>query len=262
MKDEYFHQTNEILYITENIPTKGTSDLFYDIYFGCQCENECIQDTCACLRYTKNYITENTNDLSSYKLLNRNSPIYECNSSCKCKKYCGNKLVQFGPIPGLQIFECNGGSLSHKGKGLKTSINVNKGTFICEYSGEVLSETEAKIRFEMQEERNEMNYIIYVNEYFGSKKTTTIIDPSWFGNIGRYINHSCDPNCELIPVRVNCTVPKLAVFAKIDVDIGEELTFDYGNENDSIVCGDVKTRKLCLCNSINCKKYLPFCLNM
>lgn len=48
-----------------------------------------------------------------------------------------------------------------------------------------------------------------------NKKTRllqTFIDPSRKGNIGRYLNHSCEPNCHILSVRVDGPVPKLGNF--------------------------------------------------
>ena len=101
-----------------------------------------------------------------------------------------------------------------------------------------------------------MNYILHVNEHFSNEDKLTIIDPSVIGNIGRYINHSCDPNLELIVVRVeHWTPPKVALFAKIDISPETELTFDYGYEgtgSESHV-----SDKRCLCQTSRCRGYLP-----
>ena len=37
------------------------------------------------------------------------------------------------------------------------------------------------------------------------------------GNIGRYLNHSCEPNLSLVTVRSSCMVPHLALFTNRDV---------------------------------------------
>jgi histone-lysine N-methyltransferase SETMAR len=85
--------------------------------------------------------------------------------------------VQKGPFGGLEIK-----AFPDKGLGLVTRININKGTFICEYAGEIISPEEADKR----SQNDEMNYILHIVEHFGSgdKKTSvTVIDPTVIGNI-------------------------------------------------------------------------------
>lgn len=103
-----------------------------------------------------------------------------------------------------------------------------------------------------------MNFILKVNENFGENIIETIVDPSRFGNIGRYINHSCNPNCELIPIRVDSLIPKIAIFAKKDILEGSELTFDYGDGKLGVSKESGAKYRLCLCEEENCRKYLPF----
>ncbi len=62
----------------------------------------------------------------------------------------------------------------------------------------------------------------------------------------RYMNHSCDPNCELIQWGVD-GLPRMHFFAKKNIKSGIELTFDY---NWDLVSGQVGT--VCLCGSENC----------
>lgn len=75
------------------------------------------------------------------------------------------------------------------------------------------------------------------------------------GNIGRYFNHSCDPNIFVQNVFVDThdlRLPWLGFFTDRLIKAGEELTWDYNYE-----VGSVKGRKLpCYCNSANCRKRL------
>ncbi|XP_013392113.1 histone-lysine N-methyltransferase SETMAR-like [Lingula anatina] len=92
---------------------------------------------------------------------------------------------------------------------------------------------------------------------------TTYIDPTKIGNVGRFINHSCGPNLYIVPVRVDNSVPKLALFASRDIFAGEELSFNYSGssgpkpkstENDCVL----SLRKLCHCGYADCQGFLPF----
>ncbi|XP_004524324.1 histone-lysine N-methyltransferase SETMAR isoform X2 [Ceratitis capitata] len=142
--------------------------------------------------------------------------------------------------------------------GLLTTGNIPKGGFICEYAGEILTRNEASRRINLNEQNLGMNYILVMNEQReeGNSTNITIIDPSKKGNIGRYLNHSCDPNCEIRSVRVDCPIPKIAIFAKRDISAGEELCFHYNG-------GQIEKQpkfegKTCLCGAVNCAGFMPF----
>ncbi len=49
------------------------------------------------------------------------------------------------------------------------------------------------------------------------------------GGPAQYINHSCNPNCELVQWDVDC-LPRICFFAKNKINSGMELTFDYNWE--------------------------------
>ena len=84
------------------------------------------------------------------------------------------------------------------------------------------------------------------------------------GNIGRYLNHSCDPNLVMVPVRTDCLVPSLALFTSKPVEAGQELCYHYGDsgqgepEEEEDSSGLERTRTRCQCKSSSCRKYLPF----
>lgn len=62
--------------------------------------------------------------------------------------------------------------------------------FICEYLGEVVSEEEFRRR--MTEDYSTSNHHYCLNLDSG-----TVIDGYRMGNISRFVNHSCQPNCEM-----------------------------------------------------------------
>ena len=76
-----------------------------------------------------------------------------------------------------------------------------------------------------------------------------VIDPTLYGNVARFINHSCDPNC----ITRKWTVGKetsIGIFARKDIEEDEELTFDY--QFDAYKTPFTK----CYCGTANCKGYL------
>ncbi|RYR47816.1 hypothetical protein Ahy_A07g033778 [Arachis hypogaea] len=77
-----------------------------------------------------------------------------------------------------------------------------------------------------------------------------VIDASAKGNLGRFINHSCDPNCRTEKWMVNGEIC-IGLFALRDIKQDEEVTFDY---NYVRVFG--AAAKKCYCGSINCRGYI------
>lgn len=133
------------------------------------------------------------------------------------------------------------------------------GLFVCEYAGEVIGPAEAESRNTRDKSTQKHNYIYWINESYGNKGSTvtTIIDPTALGNIGRYANHSCDPNLTVCPVRVESAVPKICLFSNRDIHSGEELTFDYGVRAESSTA-DGQELKECHCGEGTCAGRLPF----
>ncbi|KAM5288495.1 histone-lysine N-methyltransferase SETDB2 [Ctenodactylus gundi] len=111
---------------------------------SCDCSEGCIDVTkCACLQLTAR--NANTCPLSSdkittgykYKRLQRQIPtgIYECSLLCKCnRQMCQNRVVQHGPRVRLQVFKTE-----KKGWGVRCLDDIDRGTFVCIYSGRLLN---------------------------------------------------------------------------------------------------------------------------
>lgn len=254
--DNYEHDDDKIEYILENVlqdddgsdEFKVLEELFNSkIINGCQCVNSICSKKCI---HGGNYKFLNGELVLSDNRICEDL-IYECNDDCKCStRDCINRFAQFGPRDDLTIQQFTG-----KGLGLISSEQIAKGSFICEYAGEILTKSEAMRRDKQNQTDKKMNYILCLNEIStesGSNTFQTFVDPSKKGNIGRYLNHSCDPNCSVLSVRFDSIIPKIAIYANRVILPFEELTFCYGT---SIVFE--KESKLCLCNSLNCKMYLP-----
>ena len=84
---------------------------------------------------------------------------------------------------------------------------------------------------------------------FGVNKTT-IIDATVGGNDARFINHSCEPNCEAYVFN-----DRVYIYAMRDMIRGEELTFDYKLGPATKGAGKKydKTHFACHCGTPNCR---------
>jgi len=254
MKDDYFHINEQIFYAETNVANSNDEESQDTLAFSCECLDNCSDTAkCSCL------ITSGgkQNYDSSMKIVTKDDPMFECKENCKCQAdICTNRVVQNGPLDGLEIK-----SFGNKGYGLITTNSIDKGRFVCEYAGELISK---EIATKRDAKDTEMNYILHIFEKFTNEEQHTWIDPTVIGNIGRYINHSCDPNLYLVPVRVDTFSPRIAMISKKYIEANEELTFDYGYSDVTgsgyevdTVQGSVK----CFCNSSNCRQYLPVHLN-
>lgn len=227
LHDEYEHQSDDIEYVVENVLQNTNTDSpsfkllrneFNSIYENsCACTSETVAyssfEMCTKCSHGGNYIGIQTEDNTRTELvLNKNRKsrdlFYECCELCTCPSTCQNRLVQYGPRKYLQLKR-----FPQKQFGLITLKAIPDGAFICEYAGELLTKNEAMRRLRHIDATNEMNYLICLNERStdnsSGDKIETFVDPSRIGNIGRYLNHSCEPNCEILSVRTNGSIPKL-----------------------------------------------------
>ncbi|KAJ8047348.1 Histone-lysine N-methyltransferase SETMAR [Holothuria leucospilota] len=225
---------------------------------GCTCGVPLCPPECPCIsQFGPNYDERGSLLKVEHGIKNSSKPIVECNGMCHCGETCSNRVVQNGIHFNLEIF-----MTEDRGRGLKTTSAIPKHRFVCEYAGELLGRAEAERRLKSLKE-DEANYILIVKEHTSDGDVVeTIIDPTYRGNIGRCINHSCEPNLFLVPVRVHNDIPRIALFAKRDIAAGEELTYSYGEEMEGVLpLGKVK-RKPCFCGTSSCQKYLPLELSL
>ena len=77
-----------------------------------------------------------------------------------------------------------------------------------------------------------------------------VIDGHRMGNECRFVNHSCEPNCEMQKWNVKGEF-RMALFALRDIQHNEELTYDY---NFSLF--NPHEGQTCCCGSVNCRLVL------
>ncbi|KAF9201979.1 histone methyltransferase set1 [Haplosporangium sp. Z 27] len=123
--------------------------------------------------------------------------------------------------------------------GLFAMEKVDANDMVIEYIGEVIRQKVADHR-EKRYERMGIgsSYLFRVDD-------DTVIDATKMGNIARFINHCCTPNCNAKIITVDGQ-KKIVIYAKRDIEEGEEITYDYKFplEADKIPC---------LCGSRGCR---------
>ena len=142
-----------------------------------------------------------------------------------------------------------------------TSKFIKSGTFIIEYCGEVIDSEELTNRLTvMNRAKPKPGHIqssIHPHFYMLSLNSNETIDASNYGNISRFMNHSCDPNCSaqmwaipeksLIDGNEIIYKNKMGIFASRDILINEQITIDYKAERSST------EDEPCFCQSVNCR---------
>ncbi len=130
-----------------------------------------------------------------------------------------------------------------QGRGVYATAAIKKGTWIIEYTGERISHDEADARYDDESMDRHHTFLFIVDK-------DVCLDAAVHGNDARYINHSCDPNCEAI---LAASDKEIWIVALRDIAADEELTYDYGYvmEGESI---DEAIRKYpCTCGSSKCR---------
>ena len=118
-------------------------------------------------------------------------------------------------------------------KGLVAAKDIKKGIKIIVYKGKLISkkESEENPKFD----NSKRIYLFEINKRYD-------LDGDFNFNKARLINHSCNPNCEVVGTGL-----KLWIETIKDIKKGEELSYDYGFSFDE----DFKDYP-CKCNSKNC----------
>ncbi|XP_040998884.1 histone-lysine N-methyltransferase ASHH2-like isoform X2 [Juglans microcarpa x Juglans regia] len=171
--------------------------------------------------------------------LNRMLNIECVQGTCPCGDLCSNQQFQKQKYARLEWFRSG-----KKGYGLKLLEDISKGHFLIEYVGEVLDMHAYEARQKEYALKGHRHF------YFMTLNGSEVIDACAKGNLGRFINHSCDPNCRTEKWMVNGEIC-IGLFALRDIKKGEEVTFDY---NYVRVFG--AAAKKCYCGAPQCRGYI------
>ena len=118
---------------------------------------------------------------------------------------------------------------------------IKAGEFIIQYVGELVRKRVSELREQRYESQGQdSSYLFRLDAHF-------VIDATYQGNVARFINHSCFPNCKSV-TKYEYGQPKgVAIHALRDISKGEELTFDYKFDYEDDRSKAIK----CLCGAPN-----------
>ncbi|XP_068130718.1 histone-lysine N-methyltransferase NSD3 isoform X3 [Hyperolius riggenbachi] len=165
--------------------------------------------------------------------------LYECHPEvCPAGERCQNQSFTKRLYPETELFRTE-----RRGWGLLCKRDIRKGEFVNEYVGELIDEEECRLRLKRAHESGVTNF------YLLTVTKDRIIDAGPKGNYSRFMNHSCNPNCETQKWTVNGDV-RVGLFALCDIPQGTELTFNYNLD----CLGNGRTE--CHCGADNCSGFL------
>ena len=127
------------------------------------------------------------------------------------------------------------------GRGVYARKDIKKGTRLIQYTGEVISNAEADRRYDDESMSDHHTFLFILN-------SRLCVDAARGGNISRFINHKCDPNCVAW-----IEGKEIWIDALKDIKKGEELGYEY--EYDFLPGYTVEDLEFyaCRCGSPKCR---------
>jgi uncharacterized protein len=127
------------------------------------------------------------------------------------------------------------------GRGVYARIPIPEGMRIVEYRGERITTAEAEARYPDDETVPYHTFLFAIDD-------DLVVDAAHGGNTARWINHSCDPNCEVV-----LEDGRLYIEAIRDIAPGEELAYDYNFILPVRHTPRMKKRFPCACGAAHCR---------
>jgi SET domain-containing protein len=127
------------------------------------------------------------------------------------------------------------------GRGVYARAPIPAGTRIVEYRGERITTAEADRRYPDDFSAAHHTFLFAVDD-------DTVIDAAYGGNVARWINHSCEPNCEVVEEDGRLYVESIR-----DIQPGEELAYDYNYILPERHTAKMKRRFPCHCGAPSCR---------
>ena len=157
---------------------------------------------------------------------------------CNCGPNCQNQRFQRKEFSKVSVIKTE-----KKGYGLRADTDLSAHDFIFEYIGEVVNEPTLRRRMRQYDEEGIKHF------YFMSLTKSEFVDATTKGNLGRFCNHSCNPNCYVDKWVVGDKL-RMGIFAERNIKAGEELVFNYNVDRYGA------DPQPCYCAEPNCTGFL------
>jgi histone-lysine N-methyltransferase SETD1 len=129
--------------------------------------------------------------------------------------------------------------------GVFADEDINAGDMVVEYRGELIGNAVAEKReIEYEKAKIGSDYMFRIDGFL-------VCDATKQGNVARFINASCDPNCYTQIITLNGN-KRIVIYAKRDIKAGEELCYDYKFPFEH----DEAKRIPCQCGAQDCRGFM------
>ena len=128
-----------------------------------------------------------------------------------------------------------------QGKGAFATRRIPAGVRLIEYTGERLTTAQAERRYPDVSGERHHTYLFAIDD-------DVVIDAAVGGNAARWINHSCDPNCDAVIEDGRIWIETIRAIRP-----GEELAYDYQQVLEERHTPAAKRRFPCNCGSKKCR---------
>jgi uncharacterized protein len=142
-------------------------------------------------------------------------------------------------LPAVPAFEIRRSRI--QGRGGFATRRIKRGERVGEYTGERISQGEADRRYDDDAMKRHHTFLFAVT-------ARTVIDAAVGGNDTRFINHSCDPNCDAVIERGRVFIDACKPVAE-----GEELFYDYSYEREKDAGPNAEDQYPCRCGTAKCR---------
>lgn len=188
------------------------------------------EEPCNCTEICDDSCINRILRIECFDKLKKNLVNPNCSGSiCRVGSQCTNRALQNRDYAKVKVFQEHA-----MGKGLKAAENIRCGALVIEYIGEIIDYQEVQRRMSEQVRLSPTDKDFYIMEL----DSGMYVDGKFKGNLSRFINHSCDPNCEL-QRWVVAGQRRIAITAIRDIKNGEPLSYDYQfdtSESDIFKC--------------------------
>jgi SET domain-containing protein len=152
-------------------------------------------------------------------------------------------MADFAAVPSAKLRALAGPAVRRSrvhGLGTFATRPYRAGRRVIEYTGEIIDDEEVERRY-ADEADNPHTFLFEIGR-------RTSIDASVGGNAARYINHSCEPNCEAVQ-----TGQRVFIVALRRIQPGEELFYDYRLQIERDASNARRRIFACRCGSAKCR---------
>lgn len=244
---------------------------------GCNCKGKCTNaEKCSCARLNGNDFPYVHHD--GGRLVEPRDVVFECGPRCGCGPSCLNRTSQRGLKYQLEVYRTK-----DKGWAVRSRDLIPSGAPVCEYIGilrksdelDNVSGNDYIFDIDCWQTMNGIggrerrlrdvsipssNHAKERNDHISETGPEFCIDAGLYGNVARFINHSCEPNLFVqcvLSSHHDVRLARVVLFAADNILPMQELTYDYGYELDSVTGPDGKIKELpCYCGTADCRKRL------